>query len=261
METQENENKEMDLINQMFTSLEKDEEFNTKFETAKMFLQVDDKTLGDVNQILKHFLTQYNTSKQAETLEQFLPDLIDSRNVLVRTNLLTQIYDRGQFVIPGDPFKNSCERCHGTGELYLFNRITKEVTCNRCEQGKVWVTCRSCHGTGRYKVRYKEGGGVDLKCRSCKNSPPNHQGQMQVRCRACLGTMSAKITVLDYSMKSTTACPVCDSLGFLPPKPEWKPKTPDNPVLAGDLAEKIKSEIPEDTEYKIDDTKFFDSPK
>ena len=56
METQEIENKEMALINQMFTSLGKDEDFNNNLEIAKMFLQVDDKTLGDINQILQHFL-------------------------------------------------------------------------------------------------------------------------------------------------------------------------------------------------------------
>jgi len=122
------------------------------------------------------------------------------------------------------------------------------------------VRCRSCKGTGRYQIKFKEGGGINVKCRTCKDSPEEHKGQIQVKCRVCKGTTTAKIMVLDHSLKSTTPCPECHEIGFTFPKKEKQKEIkkhfddgPDNPVLAGDIVEKLKSQI--------DDNKHFDETK
>ena len=121
----------------------------------------------------------------------------------------------------------------------------------------MWVRCRSCKGTGRYAIRFKEGGGINVECRTCKDSPDDHKGQVQVKCRVCKGTTVAKIMVLDHSLKSTTPCPVCHELGFTFPEKEKpadnrKGSDPDNPVLAGDLAIKLKEQIDDNASFDTD---------
>lgn len=205
--------------------------------------------------MLQEYGTSYWVCDENGELNQHLDDLKHARNIIGRTNLLYQVHNDGSFRLPENPFENTCDKCHGMGELFLFNRVPKDVECNRCEDGKVWVRCRSCKGTGRYQIRFKEGGGLNVQCRTCKDSPEDHKGQVQVKCRVCKGTQIAKIMVLDASLKSTTPCPVCDELGFILPDKQKESKKkypgPDNPVLAGDLAEKLK--------HQIDDNKFFDN--
>jgi len=211
--------------------------------------------LHDIAAILQEYGTTYWVHHENGELADMIDQLINAKNVLVRTNLLLQIYENGSFKLPEKaPFENTCLKCHGTGELYLFNRIPKEVKCNRCEGGEVWVRCRSCKGTTRYTSQFQEGGGgINVECRTCKESPADHRGQVKVKCRVCKGTTVAKILVLDHSLKSTTACPVCKEIGFTFPEQEkahiesiGKNRSPDNPVLAGDLAQKLKDKIDDD---------------
>lgn len=222
---------------------------------ALKIVGVGEKYIGNMDHILKEYQAMYLVHEENHEIEEKLDDLLIGRNVIIRTNLLTQIYDKGAFMVPENPFENTCKKCHGTGELYLFNRVPKEVNCNRCEDGIVWVRCRSCKGTTRYTSKFKEGGGINVECKTCKESPEEHKGQVAVKCRVCQGTKIAKIMVLDHTLKSTTPCPACDELGFTIPKQEkvHVPQGLDNPVLAGDLAEKLK--------HQIDDAKFFDAPK
>lgn len=227
-------------------------DFSLELSDACKIVGIGEQFIGDLGRVLQEYHAQYWVHEENHELEKMV-DLIDARNVLVRTNLLTQIYDTGAFIMPQTVFENSCSKCRGTGELFLFNRVPKEVECNRCEDGIVWVRCRSCKGSTRYTSRFKEGGGIDVECKTCIDSPPEHKGQIAVKCRVCKGTKTAKIMVLDHTLKSTTPCPACDELGFIIPKKEKTVSTmgPDNPVLAGDLAEKLKDQI--------DDNKFFDS--
>jgi hypothetical protein len=252
--------KEKELAEQMNADSGANADFPIEVPEAMKIVGIGkEEKIHDLNSILAEYGTTYWVHHENGELQNNLPELIDAKNILVRTNLLLQVYDSGAFVLPEEPpFENACPKCHGTGELYLFNRTPKEVKCNRCEDGKVWVRCRSCKGTGRYKLRFKEGGGINVECRTCKDSPSDHKGQIQVKCRICKGTTIAKIMVLDHSLKSTTPCPVCHELGFTFPekvkaeKKKAKQDTVlDNPVLAGDLAEKLKQQI--------DDNKFFNN--
>lgn len=252
--TQEaNYNKEEELIEQV--SKDSGAHLVMDLPEARKEVGVGEKYEGDLGYVLKAFEAMYSVHEENHDLNEKLVDLLLGRNVIVRTNLLTQIYDCGAFTVPENPFGiNTCGKCHGTGELYLFNRVPKDVECNRCEEGIVWVRCRSCKGTTRYTSKFKEGGGINVECKTCKESPEDHKGQVAVKCRVCGGTKIAKIKVLDHTLKSTTPCPVCDQLGFIILK-ETNPRTqnskePDNPVLAGDLAKKLKQQI--------DDAKSFD---
>jgi hypothetical protein len=213
----------------------------------------DENRALDLKAMLQEYGTSYWVHDENGELDEHLDELKNARNIIGRTNLLYRVHKDGSFKLPEDPFENTCPKCHGMGELFLFNRVPKEVECNRCEGGKVWVRCRSCKGTGRYQIRFKEGGGINVECRTCKDSPADHKGQVQVKCRVCKGTTIAKIMVLDASLKSTTPCPVCDELGFILPEKKKRSKRidpgPDNPVLAGDLAEKLKSQIDDNASF------------
>jgi hypothetical protein len=228
-------------------------DFSITIPEASKIVGVGQTYLGDLNHVYAEYFAMYEVHKENGELAEKEPDLKEAKNVLTQHFLLNQILKDGAFEIPKNlPFEKICNWCNGTGEKYLFNRTRKEVKCNRCEEGQVWVRCRSCKGTTRYVVNFKEGGKIDVQCRTCKDSPEEHKGEVQVKCRVCQGTQIAQIMVLDHSLKSTTPCPVCDELGFILPK-ESKSKpalAPDNPVLAGDLAEKLKQQI--------DDTEPFD---
>jgi DnaJ-class molecular chaperone len=202
----------------------------------------------------------YWVHHENEELQEKLELLLRAKNIIVRTNMIMQVYNNGSFKIPKNPFKNTCKRCHGTGELYLFNRVFKKVKCNRCHKGKLWIPCRVCKATGKYKIEFDGDGGTLVDCVKCK--PPEgvkledwkHKGHVQVKCHRCEGTGKARIPVLDHTLKSMTACPVCDQLGFFlkSEKKSYHKKgtDPDNPALPGNLAEKLK--------HQIDDNKFFD---
>jgi hypothetical protein len=195
-----------------------------------------------------------------------LLELKNSRNILIQTNLLTQIHSTGQFKKWQKPFVDACPKCNGTGQLYYFNRITKEVVCNRCVKGQVWMDCPKCKGKGRVIVRFKKGGGTDSICTECKKpteiyrkkfKDPDSKFKIETTCRICKGTTIAKILVLDYSLKSTTLCPLCDSLGIIIHihKPKKKPKKKPhlaNPVIASDLAVKINLLIDERKTFNTD---------
>ena len=230
-------------------------DFLSKFDQAKNIIGIENEKIEDINHIIITFLTKYTQEHEKNKLLE----LKHSRNILIQTNLLTQIHETGQFKKWKKPFTDACPKCNGTGQLYYFNRITKEVVCNRCVNGQVWMDCPKCKGKGRIIVRFKKGGGTDSICHNCGESTeiyrdkfkePNSKFKIEAMCRVCKGTTIAKILVLDYSLKSTTVCPLCDSLGIIIPvqKPKKKPKKQTilrNPVIAGDLAVKINLLIDE----------------
>jgi len=245
--------KELEKIKSMAKATGSGDDLYIKWLEAKESIGVADELVDDIVSILSFFLIKY----REEDDQQKLVKLKQNRNLLVRTNLLTQIFSTGQFKKWKPTFKNACPKCNGTGELYLFNRMLKEVVCNRCVKGKLWIPCTKCDGTGRNIVRFKKGGGTDSICTKCKDSPDDHKFQIEVVCRTCKGTTIAKIPVLDYSLKSTTICPLCNSLGYIISKPKKKKKesTLNNPVLAGDLALKINLLIDKNQNNSNADTK------
>jgi hypothetical protein len=224
-------------------------DFITKLAEAQESFGIKDSMLGNINLILKFYLIEYNKKKENGNLYKALPKMKKHRNLLIQTNLLTQIHSAGQFLIPGKAYPNSCRRCNGTGELYNFNRTIKPVKCNKCEGGEVWTKCDKCQGNGKYyiEITNERGDPEQLNCDKCKKSPKNHKGQTKITCLCCMGTTVAHIQVLHHSLNSTTPCPVCRSLGFILPKKKKTQNIPariiHNPVLAGDLAEKLKSHI------------------
>jgi len=254
--------KQLDRIKKLALDTNVPEDFHIKWLQAKTIIGVQDNLIEDTVHILKSFLVKYVDEEE----QQKLIDLKNARNLLIETNLLTQIHTTGQFEKWKKPFSNTCQKCKGAGELLLFNRITKDVTCNKCKHGIVWLPCPKCDGTGRVIVRYKKGGGTDSICDKCLEStkeyikteeygtllklneknPESHPlniNKIKVSCRTCKGTTIAKILVLDYSLKSTTPCDSCDSLGYIiktqTPKKKQKEPIPDNPVLNQELALKI----------------------
>lgn len=254
----------IEKIKKMVRDSGEEPHFFSNFEKAKNIIAIENENLEDMNHIITSFLSKYVQEKEKKKLLE----LKHSRNILIQTNLLTQIHSTGQFKKWQKPVVDACPKCNGTGQLYYFNRITKEVICNRCLKGQVWIDCPKCKGKGRVIIRFKKGGGTDSICTQCKESTqiyrekfkePNSRFKVELTCRVCRGTTIAKILVLDYSLKSTTVCPLCDSLGIIIPKLKKKPKTNPrrtvlaNPVIAGDLAVKIN--------LLIDERKTFNSNK
>ena len=247
------------IIN-MIQDSEEGPDFFSRFNQAKNIIGIDNAIVENINYIIIAFLTKYTE----EIEENKLLELKNSRDLLIQTNILAQIHSTGQFKPWQKPFRDACPKCNGTGQLYYFNRMSKEVVCNRCIKGQIWMDCPKCKGKGRIIVRYKKGGGTDSICHECDESTeayrekfkePNSKFKIQAMCRVCKGTTNAKILVLDYSLKSTTACSLCDSLGIIIPVRKSK-KTPKktsvlrNPVIASDLAVKINLLIDERKHFK-----------
>jgi hypothetical protein len=211
---------------------------------AMEILGIDE--LPDREAILTTYKTKLDALDSTEIDEKIL-ELVRAKNVLARSDAMTQIYLNNKFVFPDSPFgKETCTNCEGSGELYLFNRRRKSVPCNKCEDGEVWVQCRECKGSGTYTSKFPNGGEIKMECKRCKDSPEGHKGQVKVKCRVCRGTGTAQITVLDHTLKSTTPCPVCHELGFVEPKKAKTEQSLGNTVLAGDLADKLKTQIEDD---------------
>ena len=244
-------------------------------ETAKKVLGLSKEFSGE--RILQFFEVSHWVAKENEDLDE-IPKLILAKNVLIRSIICEQMKARRYFRIIS-PFDHSCKSCHGTGELYKFKDKIVEVTCHLCGgTGERWVKCPTCKGTGRYNVRWKEGGGIDVECRHCLPQKGTEKaGKVPIRCIQCNRELpdgeenpnpgKMKKIVKSHIMESTTPCKHCHELGFttnLPykqtraykerqrMKKQIKPKQSvkthhsncmGEPVLSADLACKIKESI------------------
>lgn len=203
----------------------------------------------DVTNLLTSFEHEIHAAIDNKKTRMLKP-LTDAKNILLRHEVEQMIEADGKFSFEGIiPFETGCLSCRGTGELYKFFRQAVTEPCNKCEDGRALIPCRSCKGTTRY--RKKQGNlHINVDCTRCaKDSEGNPMGKEYVKCRHCRGTGNYRKLTIAPKIKSTTHCRECKGRGFTLPEPPPKvAKTPtvreadpDNPVLSADLASKLKN--------------------
>jgi hypothetical protein len=139
-----------------------------------------------------------------------LPEIIEAKNTLIRSLVRDQKRKYRVFEIES-PFKNTCPRCRGSGEIFKFFKKTVKVNCHICGRaGTVDAICPKCRGSGRFIKRWKQGGGVNLECKKCKG-----KGKIKVNCKECVGKGQIPKGVLCDEIESTTPCRKCGQLGFI----------------------------------------------
>jgi len=212
----------------------------------------------DVETMLKKFETEIHSSIDNRKTRLLKP-LTEAKNILLRFEIEKMIEENGRFDMEGlIPYETACVSCRGTGELYKFFRKAATVPCKFCTEGKpedngyVFITCRACKGTKRYKKQQK-GLTINVECTRCHPDEEGRpSGQERVKCRACLGKATFRKLVIDAKIKSTTHCRHCKGRGFTLPEPpakeervaktkNYEPAEPANPVISADLGEKLKA--------------------
>jgi len=166
--------------------------------------------------------------------------MIEARNVIIRPQVHESVRDRG-FFENHVPYDEPCNLCKGTGERYKLQvEEVEHKHCDACSgDGFVWIPCRKCQGTGRFK---KEDGNlrINVECKACKRFenewPEGKKYHYRVRCRDCRG-LDKKVRYI--GLQSTTRCQKCKGLGFFP-------KTINNPALSFEtLAQAIEKTTPQ----------------
>lgn len=190
------------------------------------------------NYTSKEVLTQFGLklNKIKTPLEEI--KLIKEKNFLLQNLIEFQMKNRFFFKI-NSPFKRTCKVCKGTGEIYKFDKKVIDIKCPECNgQGIKEVKCPKCNGAGRFIKRWKGGGGVNVTCKHCKGFR-----KIKIKCLNCQASGKIKKTVTSHTIKSTTPCTKCKSLGFIP-KPKFKKHVSiRNPVLSNTMAIKIKNTL------------------
>jgi RecJ-like exonuclease len=197
--------------------------------------------------ILSRFEEIWKTSPETPEM------VIMAKNLLLQDKVSSQLMERRYFEIVS-PFEASCVRCKGTGEIYKLEWKTIKVDCHACSGTGVFRekmgTCGACSGTGRFIRKYKNGGGINIVCRECKGTK---KAPVKVKCQKCLGSGKKEKHIPSGMIKSTTPCPKCSELGFIPleklvlntsaseVKPKKKPfkkksKKAENPVISSKVA-------------------------
>jgi len=172
-------------------------------------------------------------------------DLIFAKNILLRNIVINQIRTIGQFKLES-PYKDTCDKCHGVGEVYKFRRKSKKVKCMKCTDGKIILNCTSCGSTGRYKKKIDEGDGeltINVECKTCKGKNLDglsEKTQVQFKCPTCRGKKQVKKFAIIEELKSTTPCRFCKGTGRRTPKPHHQPA---NPVMTQNLGAAIKEQL------------------
>jgi len=211
----------------------------------------------DVPTLLRAFECEIHASINNKKTRMLKP-LTEAKNILLRDQIEQMIEKEGRFDLADMiPFEEACLACKGTGELYKFFRKAATVPCKFCTDGKpedngyVFITCRACKGTKRYKKQQK-GLTINVECTRChKDEEGKPTGLERVKCRACLGKGTFRKLVIDSKIKSTTHCRHCKGRGFVLPEPPAKkvkaaskkhhaPATPNNPVISADLGAQLK---------------------
>jgi hypothetical protein len=225
-------------------------------EKAAALLKLGDSC--DTRSMLVTFEQEIRTSIENKKTRMLKP-LTEAKLILLRQAFEQQIAETGKFTLDGIiPFKEEdiCPACHGAGELLKFFRKAATVPCKFCITGKpedngyVFIECRSCKGSKRYK-KYQKDLVINVACTRCQDADGNPTGQERVRCRACLGKGIFRKLVIDAKIKSTTHCRHCKGRGFLLPEPPAKKiktqnekihhdTTLSNPVISADLGAQIK---------------------
>jgi len=208
----------------------------------------------DVPTLLGSFENEIHTSID-DRMTRMLKPLTEAKNILLRHAIEQMIAKDGRFDVSRFiPYKDACDSCHGTGELYKFFRKSTTVPCKFCDGEKyVIIKCRACKGTTRYRKR-KNGLGVNVECSRCTRDPETKMptGQEKVKCRHCLAKGTFRKLIIDSKIKSTTHCRKCKGRGFLLPEPtapakktfsdkrSARPANLINPVISADLGKQLK---------------------
>ena len=215
-------------------------------EEACQILQVGEDSTP--TEVLNLFKCAYDSASSREDKEQ----LIESKEVIIQNLICQQIKEQRFFEIIS-PFETSCIICRGAGSTFKFIRKVVEVNCHICagkgkRQSKIKVECKKCKGTGRYKKRWRDGGGINVTCKFCKGEGHTNE-ERTVNCKKCAGKGKIPKFVLSDKIESTTPCNRCKQKGFIDEQPKKKKKRHQNhisnPVITGDLAAKIRETIPD----------------
>ena len=163
----------------------------------------------DMQHALKCFEIVHWAKKQNREFD-LLPTTIEAKNVIMR-NLVTEQKKKFRFFEIESPYKDTCPKCRGAGEIFKFFKKSVKVNCHICGgSSEITGDCPKCKGTGRFVRRWKSGGGVNLKCKRCHG-----KGKVKLSCLECKGKGKIKKAVLSDELKSTTPCRQCRQLGFL----------------------------------------------
>jgi len=218
---------------------------NVPHEDAIHLLQLDPKNFT-VNRTLINF--------QSMVIKKQIPDncslgtFMEARNVIIRNWIENELEKNGHWELKV-PYEEVCEKCKGTGEIYKLEKVnlpqTKKDVCSKCNgEGYLWLTCKRCHGSGRFKQE-SPGLIINVICHCSKfASKYGNQfiGKVRIRCDECRGSgqtssLDNKNEKRDFKFTgkiySTTKCPVCHGFGFP------KPKIICNPVLSTDVLGKL----------------------
>lgn len=218
--------------------------FSESERTPEMILEGFEKSWNDLKKkqsLFKHLVAiEINPELLKENLKNM--KFLALRNIVSR-----QMKERRYFDLKS-PFKHTCPKCNGSGEIYEFAK--EEVPCRTCLGEKtIMIKCTKCNDEGKFF-----NGKEHVDCKFCKGTKFR-----KVKCFKCLGTGKSSKLVLTHNITSTTRCPECDGLGFIEPKKKTTPKLP-NPVIKVEDMKGLVELIKETPDEKIDNTVVPDQP-
>jgi len=210
---------------------------NLTYQKATDILQ-----LNKQNITIPHTLINFRSMVVNDELTDYSEtNLMEAKNVIIRSWIEEQLQKQGHWDIKS-PYKDECERCKGTGEIYKLEKEKKP--CHACNgDGYLWLRCKNCKGTGRFITDDKKGLRINVKCNCTKFADhygDEYKGKIRVRCRKCLGKGTIEgLKNFRFTGKiySTTKCPHCHGFGF-----PVTPKGHLNPVLSNQLVQIINTE-------------------
>ena len=165
--------------------------------------------------------------------------LIAAKNLVLRNLVSEQMREQRYFEIISPFGDKTCQRCHGAGEIYKFNKKSVLVNCHVCDDnGKVMAKCPEQYCVdGRYIREFPDGGSINVQCRTCKGT-----SLAEVTCMNCRGKKKVRKIITTHLIQSTTPCPYCDERGFDPhelkseKKESKRIQLPENPVITKEQA-------------------------
>lgn len=192
-----------------------------------LFFGIEESAVNNEN-IMKAFEASLIREDRA-----LLPEIIETRNRLMRHDVCRQVSEKGYFeIVP--IIEGTCTHCVGAGERYKFVKEPILETCPSCKgEGRTLADCPTCGGSGRFKRKMADGKEIGVVCKHCKG-----EGKTMVRCQKCFGRGQVRKFVITPKIEGTTKCDRCKGIGVN----LARVKTADNPVITPEMAkEMIKS--------------------
>lgn len=223
----------------------------TSVQEAKKILDLESIANFSMQDLLTNFDDVFSTKmEKGETKD--LKQIIDSKNLLLRLQVESQVEKYGKFTLQV-PYDTACIYCSGAGERYKFFYKSVEVDCKYCDHGELIISCKDCKGTGTYVNPKAPPNSKGVPCTTCNQKDPKSGidpetketiilvGKRRVKCRVCRGTGRFEKFVIDSHIKSTTYCKHCRGKGFI--RKIKKNKQIDNPVIPANLGQEIKKAV------------------